>query len=113
VLAEVLLERVGRTASAGRCFGPPIERDGTTYVPVAVVIAGGGAGERDGDDGGGFGFWAQPLGVYVLRDGRARFRPALGPVHLAVIAVVLRQTVRWVGTRRPGNESSRDRSGRR
>jgi uncharacterized spore protein YtfJ len=100
MLAEVLLERVGRTATADRCFGPPIERDGTTFVPVAVVIAGGGAGERGGEDGGGFGFWAHPLGVYVLRDGRARFRPAVGPVHLAVAAVALHQLTRWIGARR-------------
>jgi uncharacterized spore protein YtfJ len=48
-LAE-LLSRIGEGVQVGRCFGPPIERDGVTVIPVAWVAgasgAGGGRAER-------------------------------------------------------------------
>jgi uncharacterized spore protein YtfJ len=88
--ATEILERARTGASAaGRVFGEPIERDGVTVVPVAVIHGGGGAGAGSGttDDGGdrpegegsggGFGFSGRPAGVYVIRDGDAHWRPAL------------------------------------
>jgi uncharacterized spore protein YtfJ len=82
-----ILDRARTGAStAGRVFGEPIERDGVTVVPVAVIHGGGGAGAGSGsaDDqpdaegsGGGFGFSGRPAGVYVIRDGDAHWRPAL------------------------------------
>ncbi|HWS31250.1 MAG TPA: sporulation protein [Actinoplanes sp.] len=91
-------------ATVARVFGTPIERDGVTIVPVAIVGGGGGGGgggEGGGhvtDDGAtedtgittdpdsphgatgsgaGFGFTARPAGVYVIRDGEAHWRPAI------------------------------------
>ncbi|WP_433795105.1 spore germination protein GerW family protein [Actinoplanes sp. CA-252034] len=84
-----ILERARSGASAaGRVFGEPIERDGVTVVPVAVIRGGGGAGAGSGSpedgeklegegSGGGFGFSARPAGVFVIRDGDAHWRPAL------------------------------------
>jgi uncharacterized spore protein YtfJ len=87
--ATEILERARTGAStAGRVFGEPIEHDGVTVVPVAVIHGGGGAGAGSGSaedsdkpegegSGGGFGFSARPAGVYVIRNGDADWRPAL------------------------------------
>jgi uncharacterized spore protein YtfJ len=78
-------------------FGEPYERDGLTILPVARVIGGGGGGagaEGDGS-GGGFGFVAEPVGVYVVSDGRVRWEPAVnvnrivvGGIAVAIVAVL-------------------------
>ena len=69
-------------ATAGAVFGSPIVRDGVTLVPVAKVRGGGGGGsgapDRDPDTGGsGLGLSAKPMGVYVIRDTKVTWRPAL------------------------------------
>jgi uncharacterized spore protein YtfJ len=47
-----------------RVFGEPVERDGVTIVPAALVRGGGGSGgDKDGNGGGGFGMSAAPAGV--------------------------------------------------
>ncbi len=73
--------------TAKRVFGEPIVEQGTVVIPVARVGGGGGAGmgeapKKEGvttgsGEGGGFGLSATPLGVYVLREGRVSWRPAL------------------------------------
>jgi uncharacterized spore protein YtfJ len=69
-----------------RVFGEPIERDGVTIVPVAAVLGGLGgttdnpehpAPAERGRPGSGLLLGARPLGVYVIGDGRVRWRPAL------------------------------------
>src|SRR5262245_48652036 len=100
-------------------FGEPIERDGTTVIPVAKVMGGGGGGEgsdssgSDGGEGsteaggkagagGGFGFRAVPAGAYVIKDGEVSWEPALdlnrvilgGQVIGLVFALVLGALVR-------------------
>jgi uncharacterized spore protein YtfJ len=110
-VTEILDRARTGAAIAGRVFGEPIERDGVTVVPVAVVHGGGGGGGGSGtpadDDkpegegsGGGFGFSARPAGVYVIRDGDAQWRPALnvnqiiaGGQFLAVVALLVAGTV--------------------
>jgi uncharacterized spore protein YtfJ len=88
-----LMSQPRDAATVGQVFGEPIERDGTTIIPVAKVMGGGGGGENrsghsDEDDesgeagdessvGGGFGFRAVPAGVYVVKDGRVSWQPAL------------------------------------
>ncbi|GIE75318.1 hypothetical protein Aph02nite_12680 [Actinoplanes philippinensis] len=85
---EILEHARTGTSTAGRVFGEPIERDGVTVVPVAVIRGGGGGGAGSGSpeggdkvdgegSGGGFGFTARPAGVFVIRDGDAHWRPAL------------------------------------
>ncbi len=62
-----------------RAFGDPIQADGITIVPVANVSGGGGGGGGGGkasEEGGvDYGLSARPAGVYVVRNGDARWRP--------------------------------------
>jgi uncharacterized spore protein YtfJ len=63
-----------------RVFGDPIHVEGVTVLPVATIGGGGGGGAKGaGSDnaGVGFGLRAQPAGVFVIRDGDAKWRPAL------------------------------------
>ncbi len=85
-------------------YGDPVELDGTTIVPVAVVSYGFGAGEGgateqgEGSAGGGGGF-ACPTGAYVTRDGYTRFEPntiALLAVGIPFVWVAGRSIARLV-----------------
>jgi uncharacterized spore protein YtfJ len=82
-----------------RVFGDPYERDGALVIPVARVRGGGGGGEgRAGTEpmgsgwGGGFGVDARPVGVYVIRDGRVSWQPAVDVTRIAlqgqIVAIV-------------------------
>lgn len=103
---DALLASARDTANVKRVFGEPIERDGTLIIPVAMVAGGGGGGGRDaepdkpGEAGGGFGVWARPIGVYVVRDGRADFRPAIDITTLALCAALLAPWLVAAWTRR-------------
>jgi uncharacterized spore protein YtfJ len=103
---DALLATARDTASVRRVFGEPIERDGTLVVPVAVVLGGVGGGGRDdqpdqpGEGGGGFGVWARPIGVYVVRDGRVEYRPAIDVTALALCSVILVPKLLWALRRR-------------
>jgi uncharacterized spore protein YtfJ len=90
--------------SARRVFAKPVERDGATVIPAAVVIGGGGGGTANSNGpgassnaGGGFGVYAFPVGAYVVRDGRVRFKPAVDINWLALFALMaLRIVLRHV-----------------
>jgi uncharacterized spore protein YtfJ len=86
-------------------------------LPVAKISGGGGGGggtgpavegQETGGSGGGFGLTAKPLGVFVIKDGTVRWRPAidvnkviLGGQLVAVTALlVVRALVK--GRRRRG-----------
>jgi uncharacterized spore protein YtfJ len=101
------VQEVIDSAKAGKVFGPPIERDGMTVVPVAKVQGGGGAGgggsaqgqhAGESGSGAGVGVMAKPLGVFVIRDGKVSWQPALdlnkvilgGQVLLALALLTLR-----------------------
>jgi uncharacterized spore protein YtfJ len=93
---DALLAHTWDTVSVKRVFGEPIERDGTLVIPVAVVFGGGGGGGNDaqggdepGSAGAGFGVWARPIGVYVVRDGNVTFRPALDVAALVLCGTLL------------------------
>ena len=110
------LREVVDNASAGRVFGTPITQEGMIVLPVAKVGGGGGGtgpgvaeeGHPSTSTGGGFTVAAKPLGVFVIRDGKVRWRPAvdvnrivLGGQLVAVTALlVVRGIVRMVGARR-------------
>ena len=113
--ADELLARIGDNISVRRVFGEPVERDGTTVVPVAMVAGGGGAGsgpggdhgETGGDQGGegaGYGMWARGIGVYTIRQGEVRFVPAVDVSLLAGLAAVVtgRVLLRLIARRRTG-----------
>jgi uncharacterized spore protein YtfJ len=100
-----LLETIRDTLAVERVFGEPYELDGTTVIPVARIQGGGGGGEGPGTAGGGgngagFGLAARPAGVYVLRDGRVRWVPALdvnrivlGAQVLAIVASLIARSI--------------------
>jgi uncharacterized spore protein YtfJ len=71
--------------TAQRVFGEPVEREGLTVIPAAVLYAGGGTGSTgqpgrpspaDGE-GGGLGVVARPVGAYVIKNGEVSWQPAL------------------------------------
>lgn len=94
-------------ASADRVFGTPVSQNGLTVLPVAKVGGGGGGGggtgpARDGTDtggaGGGAGISAKPLGVFVIKDGKVGWHPAIDINKVIVggqiVAVVALLTIR-------------------
>jgi len=85
---DELLSGARDAISVRRVFGDPIEHDGVMVVPVARVGGGGGGGsDAEHNGGGGFGLGARPVGVYVIKDGRVSWRPAVDPVRVALVVV--------------------------
>jgi uncharacterized spore protein YtfJ len=95
--------------TAGRVFGAPVTADGIVLLPVARVAGGGGGGTgpvaEDGwpeGTGGGFGTTGRGLGVFVIRNGKVMWRPAIdvnrvvlgGQVVAVVALLVLRSVLR-------------------
>jgi uncharacterized spore protein YtfJ len=77
-----MLSMIGDSLTVRRVFGEPVERDGVTVIPAALVAAGGGGGgghDTDGQEGegGGFGLAAYPAGAYVIKNGTVRWIPAV------------------------------------
>ena len=77
-LALKLAENAG-SIGVRSAYGDPVQIEGVTIVPVALVQYGfGGGGEGDdaeGAAGGGGGGMAIPIGAYVKSGGAARFEP--------------------------------------
>jgi len=95
---EELMERCGDHLNVRRVFGEPVERDGVTVIPVAVVMGAGGGGSAPGEDedcgeGSGFGMCARAIGVYTIQDGKVRFVPAVDLAVLGVTALALTTVV--------------------
>jgi uncharacterized spore protein YtfJ len=77
---QLILQRVEEAMTPRRVFGDPVQVDGVTVLPVARVGGGGGGGQRgehSNESGVGFGLGVRPAGVFVIRDGDAKWRPAL------------------------------------
>jgi uncharacterized spore protein YtfJ len=73
-----------------RVYGDPIEGGGVTIVPAAAVRGGGGGGgDAEGNGGGGFGLGARPVGAWVIRDGEAKWSPAVDLNRIALYALLL------------------------
>lgn len=75
-----MFDHIQKAMHVSRVFGEAYERDGAMVIPVASVRGGGGGGsgseqDRSGE-GGGFGLIARPVGVYVVKDGAATWRPS-------------------------------------
>ena len=91
--------------TVSRVFGQPYERDGVTVIPAASVRggAGGGAGRKretgEEGDGGGFGILARPAGAYVIKDGEARWHPAVDVQRIVSTCVLGWVAVAWVLSR--------------
>lgn len=103
---EDLFRRAGKYLTVRRAYGPSYDHDGVLVVPVAVVAGGaggstgafgsgaGGAGTATGGPaedsaGGGFGGFVYPVGVYVVRNGKVRFQPAVDFPFVAVWSLLL------------------------
>jgi uncharacterized spore protein YtfJ len=87
---DVLLQLAARLRE-NQVFGPPVQRDGVTVVPVAHVRAGGGLGgaahRGPHETNGGFGFVARPAGAWIVEDsGTVRWQPAVDVTRMAVLA---------------------------
>jgi uncharacterized spore protein YtfJ len=66
--------------SARRVFGKPYSKNGVVVIPVAKVGGGGGSGRGDGHSPGsgfGFGMRGQPVGAYVIREDKVKWKPAI------------------------------------
>lgn len=101
---ESLMAKANEGISAGRAFGPVIEGEGCTIIPVAFTVGGGGGGDAPAEEGvsvgGGFGSLSWPIGVYVVKDGNVRWVPAIDTTFIALVAsTVLRTLVRRVRRR--------------
>ena len=91
---QELMSKATDAFSAGRCFGPPIEKNGTMIIPVAIAGGRGGGGDAPSEagrpaTGGGYGGMAWPLGVYVVRGQDVRWVPIVDPTRLALAAIGL------------------------
>ncbi len=100
-----VLNQTRDAMTARRVYAEPYKEDGVTLIPAANVIGGGGGGgDTEGNGGGGFGMSARPAGAWVIKDGEARWRPALdlnrvifmGQVVAIVGLIVARSIVRAV-----------------
>jgi uncharacterized spore protein YtfJ len=109
-----LMQQTRDALTVTRLFGEPVERDGVTVIPVAVVRGGGGGGQGEGQrpagdgtgsgSGGGFGLEAKPAGVYVLEGNNVTWRPAVDVNRIVlgaqVVMIVALLVVRSVLRRR-------------
>lgn len=102
---ERMAEQIKLHASAKQVYGEPVEREGTTIIPVAKVqwgFGGGGIGRGPAErGGGGGGARAFPTGFIELRNGHAEFRPIHDPLATAaavaaglVVGVILAKLIR-------------------
>jgi len=93
-----LADALGAKSSASAAYGPPIEREGITVVPVAKVRwgvgGGGGTGSATekmsgGGSGGAGGTLISPIGYIEIQDGSAEFRRIREPVPPWMLPPVL------------------------
>ena len=72
------IEQARDAMTVRRVYGDPYQEEGVTVIPAASVMGGGGGGgDQLGNGGGGFGVVARPVGAWVIKDGEARWRPAI------------------------------------
>jgi uncharacterized spore protein YtfJ len=105
-----VLEKARDVVTVKQVFGEPQVQDGVTIIPVARVGTGGGGGGGEGPgaegegqgkgSGLGFGLGAEPVGVFVIKDGAVTWQPAVDVNRLIrggqVVAVVALLTLRSV-----------------
>lgn len=80
---QAVITQARDAISVKRVFGEPIQQGDMTVIPAARVGGGAGGGGGAGPsgqgsgEGSGFGLSARPAGVYVLKGGKVRWRPAI------------------------------------
>lgn len=89
---ERIADIIQVNANARQVFGEPVERDGTTIIPVARVqwgFGGGGLGRGPAErGGGGGGARANAIGYIELRDGESQFRPIYDPGAIGALIAI-------------------------
>ncbi|MGY1941416.1 spore germination protein GerW family protein [Nocardia gipuzkoensis] len=101
---EDIIDSAKDAMTVQRVYAEPVERDGTTLIAVAAVSGGAGGGtgaDKGGQEGSGvgFGLGAKPVGVYVLRNGRLSWRPAIDVNRLITVVGAVAVTALLVGAR--------------
>lgn len=84
---------------ASAVFGEPIEKNGLTIIPAAMISggAGGGGNEDEPQAGGvGFGVYSRPVGAFVIKGGEVRWQPALDLNRVILLAIVGLLTLRTI-----------------
>jgi hypothetical protein len=85
--AREAVDTLAADPDASRVFGQPYETaDGTTVVPVAKVRTAAKPGVV-GDSR--FALGAKPLGIFVVKDGKASFVPAVDPGRIAMMGILV------------------------
>lgn len=91
-----LVAQATKPIEARMVYGEPVEKDGVVVIPAAKVTAGGGGGSgednrRGRGEGGGLGLIARPVGAFIIKDGNARWEPAvdINRVYVAITTVLV------------------------
>jgi uncharacterized spore protein YtfJ len=96
---DEMLEGAREAMNVRRVFGESYEENGVTVIPVATVRGGGGGGgDSENNGGGGFGLQVRPVGVYVIKDGEAKWKPSVDPNRIVLgwqIVAALSLIVGW------------------
>ena len=84
--ARDVIDAVAPDPETSRVFGQPYETaDGTTVVPVAKMRGRFGQGVDDARNRLG----AKPLGIFVVKDGKASFVPAADATKIAMMGILV------------------------
>jgi len=111
---EELMNKFRDSLQAKMVYAEPVEKDGVTVIPAAVVLGGGGAGggkraDAAEGEGGGFGMIARPVGAFIIENGTVRWQPALDATRLILAGVfVLLAVTRRLHRRRIAQAKARN-----
>jgi hypothetical protein len=84
--AQDVIDTMATDPATPRVFGQPYETaDGTTVVPVAKLRGRSGPGVDDPRNRLG----AKPLGIFVVKDGKASFVPAADVTKIAMMGILV------------------------
>jgi uncharacterized spore protein YtfJ len=93
---QELIAQATKPIDAKMVYGEPVEKDGVVVIPAARVTAGGGGGNGEDKrgqrgEGGGLGLIARPAGAFIIKDGNARWEPAvdINRVFAAVTTILV------------------------
>jgi uncharacterized spore protein YtfJ len=94
-----MIDRLGKTASAGSVFGQPVQNGDVIVIPCAEVVAGMGAGGGEGESqeededgvgsgggGGGYGK-GRPVAAIIIRRDSVEVRPVIDITTIALAAL--------------------------
>src|SRR5438552_687169 len=90
-----VIAKAREAMGAKRVYGKPVEADGVIVIPAARVVGGAGGGDGQGDErvgqgaGAGFGLVARPVGAFVIKGERVRWKPAVDLLPLCGIVLLM------------------------